>query len=90
MKVLVPLAMLIAYSKTDPATGDTVLVVCTLDPHATQQGTTSLDMPALGVGWNDRLTVHDEVSGDVYDWGQFNYVRLEPWHHVAHVFRVQR
>ena len=70
---------LIAYSKTDPATGDTVLVVCTLDPHHPQAGTTALDMPALGLDWNDRFQVHDEVAGGVYDWGQLNFVRLEPW-----------
>jgi starch synthase (maltosyl-transferring) len=81
---------IIAYSKTDPATGDTVLVVCTLDSHAVQEGTTSLDMPALGADWNEQLTVHDEVTGETYTWGQFNYVRLVPWTHVAHVFRVER
>jgi starch synthase (maltosyl-transferring) len=80
---------IIAYSKTDPATGDTVLVVCTLDSYTVQAGTTSLDMPALGADWNDTFTVHDEVSGETYQWGQFNYVRLEPWSQVAHIFRVQ-
>jgi starch synthase (maltosyl-transferring) len=30
------------------------------------------------------------VSGEVYQWGQFNFVRLEPWSHVAHIFRVER
>jgi starch synthase (maltosyl-transferring) len=81
---------IIAYSKTDPASGDTVLVVCTLDSRAVQEGTTSLDMPALGAGWNDTLTVHDEITGETYRWSQFNYVRLEPWSNVAHVFRVER
>ncbi|GAA1303970.1 alpha-1,4-glucan--maltose-1-phosphate maltosyltransferase [Pseudonocardia xinjiangensis] len=81
---------IIAYSKTEPATGDTVLVVCTLDPRVAQSGNTALDMPALGVDWSDTITVHDEVSGEVYQWGQFNYVRLEPWTHVAHIFRVER
>ncbi len=81
---------IIAYSKTDPATGDTVIVVCTLDSHAAQQGTTALDMPALGLDWNDRFTAYDEVTGDVFEWGQFNYVRLEPWRHVAHVLHVRR
>ncbi|GAY12362.1 alpha-1,4-glucan--maltose-1-phosphate maltosyltransferase [Pseudonocardia sp. N23] len=80
---------IIAYSRTDPATGDTVLVVCTLDSHAVQTGTTALDMPALGLGWDDRLTVVDEVTGDTYEWGERNYVRLDPWAHVAHIFRVQ-
>jgi len=81
---------IIAYSRTDPATGDTVLVVCTLDSWNAQQGTTALDMPALGADWSDRLTVHDEVTGESYTWGQFNFVRLEPWNHVAHIFRVER
>jgi starch synthase (maltosyl-transferring) len=81
---------LIAYSKTDPKTGDTVLVVCTLDSWNAQEGTTALDMPALGADWADQLTVFDEVTGDTYTWGQFNFVRLEPWAHVAHIFRVTR
>jgi starch synthase (maltosyl-transferring) len=65
-------------------------VVCTLDSYNAREATTSLDMPALGLDWDDRFTVHDEVSGESYDWGQFNYVRLEPWNHVAHIFRVER
>jgi starch synthase (maltosyl-transferring) len=81
---------LIAYSRTDPVTGDTVLVVCTLDSFHPQQGITSLDMPRLGLDWQDRFTVHDEVTGESYDWGEHNFVRLEPWHHVAHIFRVER
>jgi starch synthase (maltosyl-transferring) len=47
-------------------------------------------MPALGAEWDESLTVLDEITGESYQWGQFNYVRLEPWSHVAHVFRVQR
>jgi starch synthase (maltosyl-transferring) len=81
---------IIAYSRQDPATGDTVLVVCTLDSYDAQQGTTALDLPALGLDWGDRFTVHDEVTGESFEWGQFNYVRLEPWNHVAHIFRVER
>jgi starch synthase (maltosyl-transferring) len=80
---------IIAYSRTDRTTGDTVLVICTLDSFNAQQGTTALDMPALGADWADQLTMHDEVTGDTYTWGQFNYVRLEPWNHVAHIFRVE-
>jgi starch synthase (maltosyl-transferring) len=67
-----------------------VLVVCTLDSYNAQSGTTSLDMPALGLNWDDRVLVHDEVSGETYDWGQHNYVLLEPWNHVAHILRLQR
>jgi starch synthase (maltosyl-transferring) len=83
---------LLAFSKRDDETGDTVLVVVTLDPYSPQEGTTSLDLPALGFGWNDRMVVHDEMSGGVrdYEWGQFNFVRLDPHVEPAHVFVVRR
>src|SRR5919106_2763523 len=81
---------IIAYSKTEPATGDTVLVVCSLDSFHAREGTTTLDMPALGLDWNDRFTVHDEITGETYEWGQYNFVRLDPLKNVAHIFRVER
>jgi starch synthase (maltosyl-transferring) len=79
---------IMAFSKRDEATGDTVLTVVSLDPHTAQEGTTSLDMPSLGFDWQDRLDVRDEFTGASYDWGQFNYVRLDPQAQPAHVFVV--
>jgi starch synthase (maltosyl-transferring) len=81
---------LIAYSKTDPTTGDAVIVVINLDPHHAAAGMLFLDMPELGFDWHERFTVHDEVSGEVYNWGQTNYVRLEPQRAVAHILVVHR
>ncbi|QWF82682.1 maltotransferase domain-containing protein [Amycolatopsis sp. CA-230715] len=81
---------LLAYSKQDPATGDTVVVVVTLDPYAPQEGTVWLDLPSLGFEWHERLIAHDEVTGDTWDWGQANYVRLEPWRAVAHIVGIRR
>ena len=83
---------LMAFSKRDAETGDTVLVVVTLDPFSPQQGTTSLDLPALGLDWHDRFVVQDEIglAGGTYEWGQFNFVRLDPHVEPAHVFVVRR
>jgi len=65
---------LIAYSKR---TGDdTVVVVANLDPHHTQEATVSLDMPQLGLDWHESVPVRDELTGDTYNWGRANYVRL--------------
>ena len=76
-----------AWSKT---TGeDTVLVVLSLDPHGTRETTVRLDLPAMGLDWNDRLHVHDEVTGADFSWGQANYVRLDPFVEPAHVFTVR-
>ncbi|MBB5909648.1 maltotransferase domain-containing protein [Actinoalloteichus hymeniacidonis] len=80
---------LIAYSKIDPATGAAVLVVVTLDPNAPQEGTVWIDLPALGLQWHDRFTARDEVTGDNWEWGQANYVRLDPQRAVAHIVAVQ-
>jgi starch synthase (maltosyl-transferring) len=81
---------LIAFSKTDPATGDAVIVVINLDPHNPAESVVWLNMPVLGLDWHERFTVQDEVTGEVYDWGQSNYLRLEPQHAVAHILAVHR
>ncbi len=79
---------LICFSKTDPGSQDAVLVVCALDSHDRQIGTTALDMPTLGLDWHERFAVTDEVTGARYDWGQFNYVELDPYWEPAHVLSV--
>ena len=83
---------LLAFSKRDDETGDTVIVVVTLNPYSVQEGVTSLDMPALGLDWNDRMVVHDEMGGGTsdYEWGQVNFVRLDPHVEPAHVLVVRR
>ncbi|MFJ5306379.1 alpha-1,4-glucan--maltose-1-phosphate maltosyltransferase [Streptomyces sp. NPDC088350] len=79
---------LIAYSKTTGV--DTVLVVVNLDPHHTQEATVSLDMPQLGLESNESMSVYDELTGESYQWGRTNYVRLEPGRAPAHVLHVRR
>ncbi|GAB4080187.1 alpha-1,4-glucan--maltose-1-phosphate maltosyltransferase [Modestobacter muralis] len=81
---------LLVFSKTDPASDDAVLVVVSLNSSYTQIGTTALDMPALGLDWSDRFAVTDEITGAHYDWGQTNYVELDPHREPAHVFTVHR
>jgi starch synthase (maltosyl-transferring) len=65
---------------------DTVLVVVNLDPHQTREATVWLDMPALGV--DREFTVTDELTGESFQWGHANYVRLDPATRPAHIFTV--
>jgi starch synthase (maltosyl-transferring) len=81
---------LTAFSKRDAATGDTVLVVCTVNPHEWREATVTLDIEALGLDWDGSCTVHDLLSGEQYQWGEHNYVRLDPFARPAHVFHVTR
>jgi len=69
---------------------DTVLVVVNLDPHQAREATVWLDMPELGMDWHEGLTVKDELTGEIYSWGQANYVRLDPAVRPAHIFTVTR
>jgi starch synthase (maltosyl-transferring) len=79
---------MLAYSKYDPVTGDQVLVVVTLNPFAAEEATVWLDLPTLGMEWYDRFWVRDEITGEEYQWGQSNYVRLEPARAVAHILNL--
>ncbi len=65
---------------------DIVLVIVNLDPYRTREATVWLDMPALGV--DREFTVTDELTGESYQWGEANYVRLDPATQPAHIFSV--
>ena len=77
-------------ARRDPATGDTVLVVAQPRPVRTRQAATSAcDLPALGMRLARRGSPRTTRSpAQTYDWGQANYVRLEPWRAVAHILAV--
>ncbi|MEU3521205.1 alpha-1,4-glucan--maltose-1-phosphate maltosyltransferase, partial [Streptomyces sp. NPDC006654] len=78
----------IVYSKRSGS--NTVLVVVNLDPHHTQEATVSLDMPQLGLNWHESVPVRDELTGETFNWGRTNYVRLDPGYRAAHILTVLR
>ncbi len=80
---------ILAFSKSAPDRGDTVLVVLNVDPHATRETSVHIDMPALGLDWYDSFVVTDEISGATWTWGEHNFVRLGPGGEPAHIFSVR-
>ena len=81
---------LIAYSKRDDASGDTILTIVNLDPHHTQRGMTWLDLEALGVPDDTQFRVQDLFGGGTFLWnGRRNYVEIDP-QVTAHVFQVEQ
>lgn len=78
-----------AYSKASGDGTDVVLVVVTLDPHATQEATLDLDLVALGLSPDELFEVYDELSAESYTWGPRPYVKFDPWRRVAHVLDVR-
>ena len=81
---------LLCWSKRDPQTGNTVLVVCSFDPCNEQWGKITLDMPALGFEGHQRFTARDQLTGAEYEWGEHNIVGLDPHFEPAHIFTVHR
>jgi len=82
---------LIAFSKSDQAARDIILVIVNLDPHNAQSGWLELDLGALGLDPQQRFQVHDLLSEQRYQWrGARNYVMLDPRRLPAHVFRLRR
>jgi starch synthase (maltosyl-transferring) len=79
----------LCWSKRDIDTGDTVLVLCSLDARQAHWTNTTLDMPALGFDWSDRMTVRDLLTGTEYEWGQHNAAHLDPHSEPAHIFAVR-
>jgi starch synthase (maltosyl-transferring) len=79
---------MLAFSKSD-GRDDTILTIVNLNPWHWEEGTTGLDLDALGIDPARPFEVHDLVTGDVYVWhGPHNYVRLDPLVEPAHVFQV--
>jgi len=82
---------LIAYVKTDAASGNVILTVVNLDPHAAQSGWVDLDIEELNFPADKPYQVHDLLSDQRYIWrGRRNYVLLDPQRAPAHVFRLRR
>jgi starch synthase (maltosyl-transferring) len=80
---------ILVFSKRDGATRDTILVVCSMDPHNIREGWVHLRLAELGVGWDEGFQVADLLSGANYEWGEHNFVRLTP-DQPSHVFHVRR
>lgn len=67
---------------------NTVLVVVNTDPHSVRETMVHLDLSALGVGSSFKVT--DLITGQSYNWGEHNYVRLDSFTEPAHIFRIER
>jgi len=71
---------------------DLLLVVVNLDAHHPQDTSVRLDLGAIGLGDGAPYHLHDELTGDRFEWhGEAGYVRLDPTaRQVAHLFHITR
>lgn len=82
----------ICYSKRRlvGSTEDVIIVVANLDPHSTRETWVHLDMPALGLGYQDGFVAKDLMSGSSWSWGEHNFVRVGRDTEPAHIIHLRR
>ena len=69
---------------------DLIIVVMTLDPTTPREAAVHLNMPALGMDWQDQFTVREELSGAEWNWSEHNFVRLDPHESCVHILSVRQ
>ncbi len=78
---------LLAYSKTDAASGDSILVVVNLHHEHKQSGWVDLDLEVLGLAADQNFEAHDLLTDFRFSWkGARNYIELDPGR--AHIFHL--
>ncbi|MEO7124722.1 MAG: maltotransferase domain-containing protein [Nakamurella sp.] len=81
---------LLCFSRRDDETGDTLLVVVALEPRGVHWGHLDLEMPELGLRWDDRFDAVDLTSGEQFSLDRHATIRLDPTVHCAHIFGIRR
>jgi starch synthase (maltosyl-transferring) len=82
---------LLAYSKRDERSGDFVLTIVNLNPHAAQSGWLELDLAEIGVSTDQAYRVVDLLAGTEFVWqGPRAFISLDPAVTPAHVFYIPR
>ncbi|MGB3185372.1 MAG: maltotransferase domain-containing protein [Ornithinimicrobium sp.] len=74
----------------DGSEHDTIIVVANLDPHTLRETMINLSMPALGLDWHDGFIAQDLITGEQWNWGHRNYVRLGVGAEPVHLIHVRR
>jgi starch synthase (maltosyl-transferring) len=79
---------ILCYIKADPIIGNRLIVVVNTDPFQTHSGEVQITPELLGMEERQDYTVRDLLSGDVWQWGEWNYVSLDPYRMPAHILLV--
>ena len=74
-------------SEHNGGNANTVLVVVNTDPHSVRETAIHLNLAALNV--QGELKVTDLITGQKFVWGEHNYVRLDSFTEPAHILRVE-
>jgi starch synthase (maltosyl-transferring) len=80
---------IILYSKSSVDRSNIILVAVNLDPFHPHHCTAFVSVDAVGVQPGHGYWVTDLLTGARYNWGERNYIRLDPQVEPAHILRVE-
>lgn len=86
---------ILVYSKflsgrfTPNGRDDAVIVVANVDPHSVRETMIHLDPTRFGLSEDLRFAVTDHLTGQQFQWGRDNYVRLDAFTEPVHILNVE-
>lgn len=81
---------LMAFYKWNDAKTNELLIVISLDPYYSQQGSVKLPLQELKINQGRAYQMHDLVTGSVYNWyNEWNFVELHPTL-PFHIFKITK
>jgi starch synthase (maltosyl-transferring) len=78
------------YGKFSGADDGILLIAVNLDASQAQACTVTVPPAFANVAAGARYEVTDLLSGEVYNWGEYNYVRLDPAIRPAHILLISK
>ena len=81
---------LMAFYKWNDAKTNEVLIIISLDPYYSQQGSVKMPLHELKINQGHAYQMHDLVTESVYNWyNEWNYVELHPTL-PFHIFKITK
>jgi starch synthase (maltosyl-transferring) len=68
---------------------DALIMVVNVDPHSVRETVVHLDLTRIGLTPESRFFVRDLITGDEFEWGADNYVRLDAFGEPVHILHVE-
>jgi starch synthase (maltosyl-transferring) len=78
------------FCKANEDRTNILLVVVNLDPAKENHARVHVPPATVGVKAGERYQVTDLLTGARYDWGEDNFVMLDPSREPAHIFKVEK
>lgn len=79
----------LAAEHSPAGVNDAVIVVANVDPHSVRETTVHLDPRLFGLAAGAEFDVENLVTGEVWRWGEHNFVRLDAFTEPVHILAVR-